>query len=470
MDNIDWYAITWYFSLCSRSGDCGRVLEMLKVEEITASCAVQDVLFNSDTLSKIIPYLQTETRRGKTTSDLFNLALTCTRLGISNNGVSLIEQSARIAVDDMIAMDSSLSHWCREGENSLADYHRIRSAQDIQKESLEYLKWMVVKEYDENGRKLVRCNVTDDGQLTFKDINLGGHQRGKRRRDAVLFNSDTLSKIISYLPSVDLLNLAVTCKRFGVSSEDSKLSLIEETARIAIQDIATEEQLATLPYYDGDSSLANYHYLQFMRGPLTFDQLVGDIEYLNKEDKSCVRKPTNYFAGNYATAFSNNIMRAGKHYASFAPIIDNKSSLVAFSPGIHAGVMRPGKANQYARGLPYYKNFYNNFSPSISRGECNNNNSSVQCCVYDISNGNCNTSDWGGDDMATDSTWDGSETASAGDEIGLLLDLDEGSLSVYKNGRKLGVMKRGLAGPFCWVASMWNGVQVTIKRGRIPPN
>ena len=118
----------------------------------------------------------------------------------------------------------------------------------------------------------------------------------------------------------------------------------------------------------------------------------------------------------------------------------------------------------------FIKNFYNNFSPSISRGECNNNNSSVQCCVYDISYGNCHTSDWGGEDITTDSNWDESESASVGDEIGMLLDLDEGTLSVYKNGRKLGIMKRGLAGPYCWVATMRDkNSQVTIKRGTIPP-
>ena len=88
-----------------------------------------------------------------------------------------------------------------------------------------------------------------------------------------------MSKIISYLPSVDLLNLAVTCKRLGSASND-KPSLIEESVRIAIQDIATEEELATLPYYNGENSLANYHYLQFMKGPLTFDQLLG-AEFCN---------------------------------------------------------------------------------------------------------------------------------------------------------------------------------------------
>ena len=59
---------------------------------------------------------------------------------------------------------------------------------------------------------------------------------------------------------------------------------------------------------------------------------------------------------------------------------------------------------------------------------------------------------------------------SSTDEIGMQLDLDEGTSSVYKNGRKLGIMKRGLAGQYCWVASMHSGVQVSIKRGTIPPS
>lgn len=62
-------------------------------------------------------------------------------------------------------------------------------------------------------------------------------------KEEVLFNSDTLSKIISYLPSVYTFNLAITCKRFGISNTNDD-SIIEESARIAIKDLATEEQLA----------------------------------------------------------------------------------------------------------------------------------------------------------------------------------------------------------------------------------
>ena len=60
------------------------------------------------------------------------------------------------------------------------------------------------------------------------------------------------------------------------------------------------------------------------------------------------------------------------------------------------------------------------------------------------------------------------EPISSPAKIGMLLDLDEGTLSVYKNERKLGVMKRGLAGQYCWVVALLAGSKVTIKRGTVP--
>ena len=48
--------------------------------------------------------------------------------------------------------------------------------------------------------------------------------------ESIMFNSDSLFKIASYLPADGLLNLALTCRRFGIGDGDS-LSLVEETAR-----------------------------------------------------------------------------------------------------------------------------------------------------------------------------------------------------------------------------------------------
>ena len=64
--------------------------------------------------------------------------------------------------------------------------------------------------------------------------------------------------------------------------------------------------------------------------------------------------------------------------------------------------------------------------------------------------------------------WNGMEGFYGSCNIGMLLDLDEGTLSVYKNGRKLGVMKRGLAGHYCWVVSLLEGTQISIKRRPVP--
>lgn len=93
--------------------------------------------------------------------------------------------------------------------------------------------------------------------------------------------------------------------------------------------------------------------------------------------------------------------------------------------------------------------------------------------------GVCYSSDWkckpsryddSDEDITWTTSWDEIESFTSGDVIGMLLDLDEGTLSVYKNGQKLGVMKRGLAGPYCWMTTISKGFSVTIKRGTIPPS
>ena len=52
--------------------------------------------------------------------------------------------------------------------------------------------------------------------------------------------------------------------------------------------------------------------------------------------------------------------------------------------------------------------------------------------------------------------WEGRHPAmDQGDCIGMLLDLDQGSTTVWKNGEKLGVMQaEGLTGPLCWGVSL----------------
>ena len=47
----------------------------------------------------------------------------------------------------------------------------------------------------------------------------------------------------------------------------------------------------------------------------------------------------------------------------------------------------------------------------------------------------------------------------------MLLDLDQGSMTVWKNDVKLGVMRaEGLSGPFCWAISIMPSPSITSVR------
>ena len=56
----------------------------------------------------------------------------------------------------------------------------------------------------------------------------------------------------------------------------------------------------------------------------------------------------------------------------------------------------------------------------------------------------------------------------SGETVGLLLNFDDGTLSVYKNNRRLGVRKNGLSGSYCWSAIVSYGRTVAIKGGTFP--
>ena len=68
-------------------------------------------------------------------------------------------------------------------------------------------------------------------------------------------------------------------------------------------------------------------------------------------------------------------------------------------------------------------------------------------------------------------SWDGMQSAKEqGDRIGMLLDLDQGSMAVWKNDVKLGVMQaEGLSGPYCWSASVfYEGESARIDSAALP--
>ena len=54
-----------------------------------------------------------------------------------------------------------------------------------------------------------------------------------------------------------------------------------------------------------------------------------------------------------------------------------------------------------------------------------------------------------------DKGWRGQRGCKEGDTVGLLLDFNRGSLTVYLNDDRLSVMASGLSGPLCWMATLY---------------
>ena len=92
----------------------------------------------------------------------------------------------------------------------------------------------------------------------------------------------------------------------------------------------------------------------------------------------------------------------------------------------------------------------------------------MHACEYFCPDGTISWTDWGEADEEFGISWEGMEASRSGDTVGMLLNLDEGTLAVYKNNHRLGVMKDGLSGSYCWYVGVLGGATVAIKRGEHP--
>lgn len=165
------------------------------------------------------------------------------------------------------------------------------------------------------------------------------------------------------------------------------------------------------------------------------------------------------------TAISNHVMKEGKHYCTIK-VSDNKE------PCIIAGICRS------------MENFDREFAFEYEENMCPINNvptyaqwdSDCHACAYNAASGKAMWAGWdSGKDDHKDSLkypeitkWKGMETLSPGSVLGLLLNLENGTLTIYKDNRRLGVIKDGLDGSFCWFVGTFHPCQVEIMRGPVP--
>lgn len=280
------------------------------------------------------------------------------------------------------------------------------------------------------------------------------------------FDEDNLAIILSFLEPQDFAQLASTCKHFGAKTHqigDENVSLIKKIA-YKIYERASPEEKDGLPNQQEDPFIL-YSSLLDLRKPLKFDRLLGDWDIQHAADDESIIEPRKRFGGAVerensswgrnipaSTAFSYYVMRAGKHYATFT---FNQQS----GDPLWFGIVRPWKGMHCPDiGTPFCVDIV--IDTGLCDWQCPEwGDSDIHSCVYKARDGHCQWTDWVVDVDEEEYTfqtesWPGMQSFEGFGKIGLLLDCDEGTLTVYKNDIRLGVMKEGLSGTYCWMVSV----------------
>jgi len=200
----------------------------------------------------------------------------------------------------------------------------------------------------------------------------------------------------------------------------------------------------------------------------------NELEYDN-DDKSSVGT----CGKGVALALSNTIMRTGNHFVTF----ERSGCEMGL---VYMGIMRPisltdlkGKGSEFS---PIWDKYENLLQKTPDRwGEGN-----VHTCMTELTKGARSTKGLWSD--GTGKTWDTKKNKrqiqpdwlhwehQSNTTLGLLLDMDVGTLTLYevvKSGKvkNKGILKDGLTGEYCWateIIDVENGVGVQIKKGDIP--
>ena len=283
--------------------------------------------------------------------------------------------------------------------------------------------------------------------------------------DLSRLDTGLVARISSFLVTPrELLNLTLTCKSFGWRQPTSTLnwSLMEEVSRQAVCSRATDAEMRHLPSYVSGTTtwLSILHRYEHL---LLFDVLLGGyIEHRNGDKTTVYAKGEEYRSS--VAVSSGYVMKAGAHYVEF---------LVTGKPFI--GIVRPMSgldAGAYQHeGISFIGTAFSGFYPDFLAQRSDDwGDSDIHACDFDCGEGAISSTDWAAEEWEWEQ-WEGMECLS-GDTVGMLLNLDEGTLAVYKNNCRLGVMKDGLSGAYCWYVSLFRRNSgpdiVSIKRGTLP--
>ena len=164
-------------------------------------------------------------------------------------------------------------------------------------------------------------------------------------------------------------------------------------------------------------------------------------------------------------------MRAGKHYVTFKRV---GGSLMLPPARVDVGVIRPidlSKAHMSKEGekslfQPWDEKHY----PSLAdenKTDGWGEDGKVDYCMFQTNGGIVFHGYWNdpspNEEEETLKEWPGKDRILPNEDCGLLLDLEEGTLTAYKAGKRLGIIMKGFVGEFCWCV-MVHGTGLCIER------
>lgn len=237
---------------------------------------------------------------------------------------------------------------------------------------------------------------------------------------------------------------------------------MEEVARQTVCSSAIGDEMRCLPKYISGTTtwLSILHRFEHL---LQFDVLIGrGIEHRNGDKNAVEGTNENHVCSAVSSGY---VMLAGAHYAEFQITGTPYVGIVRPMPGLDANAYKDEDKDDFSFiGVPSLKpDFLAQKSDDWGNGD-------VHACEYGSFTGEMSWTSWADEgDGVLGEHWEGMEGCTTGDILGMLLNLNKGTLAIYKNSRRLGVMKDGLSGPYCWYADLANRDTVTIKKARIRP-
>jgi len=235
---------------------------------------------------------------------------------------------------------------------------------------------------------------------------------------------------------------------------------------------ATAHEKECLTRYEGEETHVKLlKELEGLRKPLELDILFAGVSHF--EGSKATIKFIHYngardYPYHEGSAISSHIMRSGRHYANF------KATQMA-SDEINIGIIRPLLKKNNRMDYDFHpvvtEDFITDYESDVdfTIRASHWGDGNVNCCTFFGEDGSCwwSSGEWSGNDG--DREWPGNEAMGFDPcTIGLLLDLNAGTLTVYKNSRRLGVMMRGLTGEYCWMVTLLTECIISVERD-VPP-